>query len=113
MKECLRMLKYKKGKDFIEISGKDDFNPQHILECGQIFSFKKNGGNYQVFSADKKAEIFETENGYIIKTKNPDYFENFFAPAENRTTARLFCAVSLLPNRQLECSDAIRLPQLF
>lgn len=72
------MLKYKKGKDFIEISGKDDFNPQHILECGQIFSFKKNGGNYQVFSADKKAEIFETENGYIIKTKNPDYFENFF-----------------------------------
>lgn len=78
MKECLRMLKYKKGKDFIEISGKDDFNPQHILECGQIFSFKKNGENYQVFSADKKAEIFETENGYIIKTKNPDYFENFF-----------------------------------
>lgn len=72
------MLKYKKGKDFIEIFGKDDFNPQHILECGQIFSFKKNGGNYQVFSADKKAEIFETENGYIIKTKNPDYFENFF-----------------------------------
>lgn len=72
------MLKYKKGKDFIEISGKDDFNPQHILECGQIFSFKKNGENYQVFSADKKAEIFETENGYIIKTKNPDYFENFF-----------------------------------
>lgn len=72
------MLKYKKGKDFIEIFGKDDFNPQHILECGQIFSFKKNGKNYQVFSADKKAEIFETENGYIIKTKNPDYFENFF-----------------------------------
>lgn len=72
------MLKYKKGKDFIEILGKDDFNPQHILECGQIFSFKKNGENYQVFSADKKAEIFETENGYIIKTKNPDYFENFF-----------------------------------
>lgn len=72
------MLKYKKGKDFIEISGKDDFNPQHILECGQIFSFKKNGENYQVFSADKKAEIFETENGYIIKTKNPDYFEKFF-----------------------------------
>ena len=78
MKERLRMLKYKKGKDFIEILGKDDFNPQHILECGQIFSFKKNGENYQVFSADKKAEIFETENGYIIKTKNPDYFENFF-----------------------------------
>ncbi len=78
MKERLRMLKYKKGKDFIEIFGKDDFNPQHILECGQIFSFKKNGENYQVFSADKKAEIFETENEYIIKTKNPDYFENFF-----------------------------------
>lgn len=72
------MLKYKKGKDFIKISGKDDFNPRHILECGQIFSFKKNGENYQVLSADKKAEIFEKENGYIIKTKDPDYFENFF-----------------------------------
>lgn len=75
-------MKYQVHKDKIEIFGKEEFVPAHILECGQIFSYKKNEkeglDTWIVFSRDKSAEIVETENGFIIKTKHPKYFENFF-----------------------------------
>ncbi len=71
-------MEYKLLDDCIKIFGKEDFNPQHILECGQIFSYNKTENGWQVFSADKKAEIFENENGFEIKTDSPQYFENFF-----------------------------------
>lgn len=72
------MLKYSKGTDFIKILGKDDFNPEHILKCGQMFSYKFENDGYAVYSADKKAKIFENEDGYLIATIDPDYFENYF-----------------------------------
>lgn len=71
-------MDYKINADNIEIFGKEDFNPEHILECGQIFSYEKTNEEYTVFSKDKKAEICETSHGYIIKTDQPLYFENFF-----------------------------------
>ena len=72
-------MEYRVLEDKIEIIGKDDFNPAHILECGQIFRYYINEkDNYVVFSADKKAEIEETEGGYVIYTNNPQYFVNFF-----------------------------------
>jgi len=71
-------MKYTIGKNFIEIEGKDDFNAEHILECGQIFSFQKQDESYIVFSRDKKAIIVENESGFLIKTEDPSYFENFF-----------------------------------
>lgn len=63
----------------IEIFGKEDFVPSHILECGQIFSYKKLGEeHFVVLSADKMAEILPSERGYTIKTADAEYFENFF-----------------------------------
>lgn len=64
--------------NFIEITGKEDFNARHILECGQIFTCKKIGNGYEVLSLDKKAIIRETECGYEIRTEDVKYFENFF-----------------------------------
>ena len=72
-------MTYKKTAQSIVISGKEDFNPKHILESGQIFRFVINErGNYVVYSKDLCAEIEETENGYNIITSEPDYFEQFF-----------------------------------
>ncbi len=71
-------MNYKCGKSSIEIYGKEDFVPSHILECGQIFSYQKNGDIWQVFSQDKMAEIIENDSGFVIKTADPKYFENFF-----------------------------------
>ena len=71
-------MNYYKGKDYIEIFGKEDFDIKQILECGQVFSYQKKEESYLVFSADKKAEVFENEKGYVIKTGDTDYFENYF-----------------------------------
>ena len=72
-------MKYDITNDKITIFGKDDFDPQHILECGQIFRYKKVGEKeYVVFSSDKMARILETENGFEILTDDTRYFENFF-----------------------------------
>ncbi len=76
----LRKMKYQivSGKG-IEIFGSDDFLPAHILECGQIFAYKKLGDNiWEVLSKDKKAFIFEKAGGCFIQTGAPEYFENFF-----------------------------------
>lgn len=71
-------MKYNLHKTYIEIFGKDDFNGEHILECGQIFSYKKTEFGYRVLSTDKCADLVETENGYLVKTNEPEYFEHFF-----------------------------------
>ena len=71
-------MNYKLGKNKIIIYSKDEFNPKHILECGQIFSYKKLDDHYEVYSADKKAEIFEKNDYYEIITNSPEYFVNFF-----------------------------------
>lgn len=71
-------MNYILEKNEIKIFGKEDFNPEHILECGQIFSYEKKTGNYFVYSQDKMAEIVENSDGFVIKTKDPRYFENFF-----------------------------------
>lgn len=72
-------MKYQVQKDKIVIFDTKEFNPKHILECGQIFRYKKlNDTDYMVFSDDKLANIKKQENTYIIQTKNVDYFQHFF-----------------------------------
>lgn len=71
-------LKYIIEKKFIKIFDKNDFNPEHILECGQIFSYEKIDNYYVVYSKDKAAKIVENEDGYVIETDDPKYFEVFF-----------------------------------
>lgn len=63
----------------IIVYDKTQFNPKHILECGQVFRFgQDDNGNYFVISNDKKAIIIETEQSYIIKNNDLDYFVNYF-----------------------------------
>lgn len=71
-------MKYKIVNNVINISGKEDFNIKDILECGQIFSFDKQGDDYVVYSRDKCAKVVESEDGYKILTDDSSYFENFF-----------------------------------
>lgn len=71
-------MKYIVNENKLEVFDRKDFKSEHILECGQIFSYKKENNSYTVFSKDKKAKLLETENGCIIETNDPVYFENFF-----------------------------------
>lgn len=63
----------------IIVKDKTQFNPKHILECGQVFRFGLDeDNNYYVISKNHKATIIEQENFYEIKSTNPDYFVNYF-----------------------------------
>ncbi|MCM1324896.1 MAG: hypothetical protein NC218_12345 [Acetobacter sp.] len=72
------MLRYKIEKNKIIIPSREEFVPQHILECGQVFSFSKEGDVYKVFPLDKYAEIIEVGSGYEIITKDVDFFVDYF-----------------------------------
>jgi len=67
-------MKYIIKDNEIIITGKEDFNVRHILDCGQIFAYENN----EVFSGKERAIITETDDGFVIKTTNSEYFENFF-----------------------------------
>ena len=58
---------------------KQNFNPIHTFECGQIFRYYKDKNNcYFVYSGQSCAKISESGSWYIIQSNNVKYFENFF-----------------------------------
>lgn len=70
---------YKVENNIIKVYDKSQFNPKHILECGQVFRYGKDeNNNYFVLSKDKKATIVEKLNCYEIISINPKYFINYF-----------------------------------
>lgn len=73
-------------KDKIIIKSIEEFKPKHIIECGQIFCYKKeNDITYIVYSADKMAKVKEYETYVEIETDNKDYFVNYFDLNTNYT----------------------------
>lgn len=70
---------YKLENNIIKVLDKTQFNPKHILECGQVFRFGiDENNNYYVISKSFKATIIEKENHYEIYSNNPEYFINYF-----------------------------------
>ena len=70
---------YELKNNIIYVYDKNQFNPKHILECGQVFRFGKDeSGNYFVISKDQKATIIETESAFEIHSTNAEYFINYF-----------------------------------
>lgn len=77
---------YKIEKDKIVVTDLSQFCIKHILECGQVFRFKRlqeleSQGikyAYEVISLNKKALIYEYENKADIVTNDVNYFVNYF-----------------------------------
>ena len=70
---------YKVENNIIKVFDKTQFNPKHILECGQVFRYGKDeNGNYYVISTNKKATILEKNDCYEIISNTPEYFIEYF-----------------------------------
>ena len=70
---------YEIKNNTIFVYDKSQFNPEHILECGQVFRFGKDkNNNYYVISKNNKATIVETKTAYEIHSTAPEYFVNYF-----------------------------------
>lgn len=79
-------MNYTFQKDKIIIKSIEEFKPKHIIECGQIFCYKKEDDiTYIVYSADKMAKVKEYETYVEIETDNKDYFVNYFDLNTNYT----------------------------
>ena len=72
-------MNYILEKDKIVVYNCDDFNISHILECGQVFTYKKVADfEYEVYSKDKMAKVVFDGEKYNIFTNDIDYFVNYF-----------------------------------
>ncbi len=70
---------YKLENNKILVLDKTQFNPEHILECGQVFRFNKDkDGNYYVISKNHKATLIEKTTHYEILCDDITYFINYF-----------------------------------
>lgn len=102
-------MKYKIEKDGIKIFSKDEFNPQHILECGQVFCYRKEGENYVVYPGNEYAEITEERDFYFIKTKNIEYFKKWFSLDEDYSLIKSKLAKFDIMKNPLEFGYGIRI----
>ena len=70
---------YEIKNNIIYVYDKSQFNPKHILECGQVFRFGTDlNGNYFVISKDKKATIIDRDSHYEIHSDDSEYFTHYF-----------------------------------
>ncbi len=62
----------------IIITVTDDFNPQHILDCGQVFRYHKIDAGYKIFSKNLFCILIYEKNRVIIETTDVNYFVTYF-----------------------------------
>ena len=70
-------MKYTVEKGKITIYDTDDFNIEHILECGQVFRYKRLDNCYEVYTLNHKATIF-SQKVVTICCDDEKYFEKYF-----------------------------------
>lgn len=70
-------MKYLLEKNKITIFDTTDFNIEHILECGQVFRYKKLENCYEVYTLNHKATIY-SQKVVTICCDDEKYFEKYF-----------------------------------
>ena len=68
-------MKYTIDENIIYVDNGLDFDIKHILECGQVFRFKKTDFGYIVYSLCHKAEVYVQEVHTKIVCDDATYFE--------------------------------------
>ena len=69
---------YTVDENKIIVSDTNQFNAQHILECGQVFRYNKTDNGYEVFSQNHKAVIQDVAGKTVINCDDLNYFINYF-----------------------------------
>lgn len=69
---------YETGQDYIKVFDCSNFVAEHILDCGQIFRYKKVGDTYEIISNNRFCTLINEKDCVIIKCKDVEYFINFF-----------------------------------
>lgn len=62
----------------IVIDRTDDFNIEHILDCGQVFRYHKTGDKFRLYAKDKNCLLHNENDRVIIETIETEYFCQYF-----------------------------------
>ena len=101
---------YKIENNKVIVTDKSQFNPEHILECGQVFRFNKDENeNYFVMSKNHKATIIETPETYEIICDDTNYFINYFDLETDYNIAKNFLSKFDILKPMIEFGYGIRI----
>ena len=93
----------------IIIQDTSQFQPDHILECGQIFRYEKFGDDYVVYSGTHRAKIIKENDCFIIECDDVDYFKNFFDLDTDYTPIKKQLATNLFLSQAINFGYGIRI----
>lgn len=97
-------------EDKIIIYGKSEFNPKHILECGQFFRyFKTDAGSFVAISGDVSVLIEEVEEGFILHTKNPSAIKRLFNLDEDYAKIKAELVKDAVISKVLPYAEGLRI----
>lgn len=71
-------MKYVTCDKKIVIEDLSEFNIEHILDCGQVFRYRKTGDCYTLFAKNFNCLLRKENDRVIIETEEPDFFVNYF-----------------------------------
>ena len=72
-------MRYTIKENGILVEDCENFDPESILTCGQVFRYGKDGDSWWVIAADNFAKVTPVEpKSYFISTKNSDFFIKYF-----------------------------------
>ena len=65
----------------IVLKNQEDFEPEHIFECGQCFRWdKEKDDSYTIVAFDKVINVSKKDNDIVFKNTNLDDFEKIWIP---------------------------------
>lgn len=93
----------------IVIEESNDFDIEHILDCGQVFRYHKEGSYYSLCAKDKNCLLHKENDRVIIETVETEYFAKYFDLYRDygEIKRELSCYVGL--NDALQYGGGIRL----
>ena len=100
---------YEVTDNSIDIINFDDFDIKHILECGQIFRFKKVDSGYIIYAKDVQIEVCCQKDRVKILSKNLDFVKKYFDLNNNYANIKLDLLKSNLMNKAIAYGFGIRI----
>lgn len=80
---------YETGKNRITVFPSEDFDIRRILECGQVFRYRKTGDVYEVFAGREHAAARNSGGKTEIECTDEKYFVKYFDLNRNYGIIRL------------------------
>jgi len=93
----------------IEIIDISEFNIEHILDCGQIFRYKKRDNGYIIYAKDQKIEVYCQKVGYKIIAQNLEFVKKYFDLYNNYANIKADLLKSNLTTKAINYGYGIRI----